>query len=478
MSTPENLPKGVGYLQVIQAVSTISFGMLYSSMTLYVSNQLGLSQTYATSMTGVLFAFAYAFNLFGGLLGGRFLSSRRLFYFTNFFKMVGIGILSLTTLFSLRLGLAIYVLGYGMNVTTVNTMLSQYFGADDNRRERAFFINYAAMNGGFFIGCLLSGFFDSSSQYQGLFSLGVLTDIITFIILSKAWSYLKEIKPISHPGFKWQTYAAVFVAIPLVYALVSLASTSHVFILSLGGAAFVSLFVTSLKQNAIDKRKFQAFLVLSLVSVIYWMVYFTGPMGVAIFIKHNVNRHIGSFLFATQWLQDLNTLLIMLGCPLVASMVARLNQKGHAISVHKQFLFSFALLAMSYSSLSLGILFSDHKGYSSLSWPILYVCLKSVSELFLAPVGFGMIREIAPEKYHNVFMGSWMMVCGVAATLSHFLSTIMVSANSTVPYESNPHFLHAFNQCALWALLGLGLLVLATPLLGRNKPQQCPLAHV
>jgi len=468
MSRQSSLPKGVAYLQVIQAASTISFGMLYSSMTLYVSNQLGLDQAYATGMTGVLFAFAYAFNLFGGLLGGRFLSNRRLFYFTNFFKMVGIGILSLTSLFSLRLGLAIYVLGYGMSVTTVNTMLSQYFSVDDKRRERAFFINYAAMNCGFFIGCLFSGFFDSSSQYQGLFSLGVLTDILTFIILKKAWPYLKELKPITHSGFKWQTYGVIMLAIPLVYALVRFSGLSHVFILSLGVVAFVALLLTSLKQNAVDKRKFQAFLLLSLTSVIYWMVYFTGPMGVAIFIKHNVNRHIGSFLFATQWLQDLNTLLIMIGCPLVASIVASLNQKGYAVSVLQQFVLAFLLLAMSYSSLSIGILFADSQGYSSLIWPFVYVTLKSMSELLLAPVGFGMIREIAPEKYHNVFMGSWMMVCGIAATLSHFLSTIMVKANSTVPTISNSHFLHAFNQCALWALLGLGLLLVATPLL-RSK---------
>ncbi|ADP12870.1 hypothetical protein EJP617_31890 [Erwinia sp. Ejp617] len=46
---------------------------------LYATKRLGFSEGQASNMTGVFGAFNYGLHLFGGYLGGRFLSNRHLF---------------------------------------------------------------------------------------------------------------------------------------------------------------------------------------------------------------------------------------------------------------------------------------------------------------------------------------------------------------------------------------------------------------
>ncbi len=92
----------------------------------------------AIAMMGVFGAFNYGLHLFGGYLGGRFLSNRNLFVG----GMVAAGA-------RLRLhrrrhgaallywGLALFLTGSGLNVTCINMMLTQRFTPDDIRAAKA-----------------------------------------------------------------------------------------------------------------------------------------------------------------------------------------------------------------------------------------------------------------------------------------------------------------------------------------------------
>ena len=67
-----NMPKGVTPLYFIQIFSTFSFAILYSSLTLYLTKELELSNTAANGIVGLFLAFNYILHLIGGLIGGRF----------------------------------------------------------------------------------------------------------------------------------------------------------------------------------------------------------------------------------------------------------------------------------------------------------------------------------------------------------------------------------------------------------------------
>ena len=84
-------PEGTAALFFIQIFATLGFAVLYSTLVLYATKHLQLSVKVATTLMGVFGAFNYGLHLFGGYLGGRFLSNRNLFVGGMALQVIGCG---------------------------------------------------------------------------------------------------------------------------------------------------------------------------------------------------------------------------------------------------------------------------------------------------------------------------------------------------------------------------------------------------
>src|ERR1700675_258985 len=84
-------PEGTAVLFFIQIFATLGFAVLYSTLVLYATKHLQLGVKEATTLMGVFGAFNYGFHLFGGYLGGRFLSNRNLFVGGMALQVIGCG---------------------------------------------------------------------------------------------------------------------------------------------------------------------------------------------------------------------------------------------------------------------------------------------------------------------------------------------------------------------------------------------------
>ena len=73
------VPEGSAALFFVQTFSTLGFAVLYSTLVLYATKHLNFAMKDAAAIMGVFGAFNYGLHLFGGYLGGRFLSNRNLF---------------------------------------------------------------------------------------------------------------------------------------------------------------------------------------------------------------------------------------------------------------------------------------------------------------------------------------------------------------------------------------------------------------
>ena len=83
-------PEGAAALFFIQIFSTLGFAVLYSTLVLYATKHLHLGVKEATTLMGVFGAFNYGLHLFGGYLGGRFLSNRNLFVGGMTLQVIGL----------------------------------------------------------------------------------------------------------------------------------------------------------------------------------------------------------------------------------------------------------------------------------------------------------------------------------------------------------------------------------------------------
>src|SRR4026209_1591440 len=185
-------PEGTAGLFFIQIFAKLGFAVLYSTLVLYASKHLNLATKHATALMGVFGAFNYGLHLFGGYLGGRFLSNRSLFIGSMAMQVIGCGLTATGTLAMVYIGLALFLTGSGFNVTCIDMMLTQRFTPEDPRREGAFLWNYAGMNVGFFVGFSVAGHYQATESYSNLFIFATLGNFMAIILAFFNWRTLTD----------------------------------------------------------------------------------------------------------------------------------------------------------------------------------------------------------------------------------------------------------------------------------------------
>ena len=479
--------RGIRSLFLIQVFSTLSFSVLYSTLVLYTTKGLHLGADTAVAITGTFVAFNYFLHLLGGNIGGRLLSYRLLFCIGMLFQTFGCIILAMVNLESLYWGLAIFLTGCGLNVTCVNCMVTQLFEPHDKNRETAFLWNYSGMNIGFFIGFTLSGIFQINQSYTLLFLAAGLSNVITIAITLINWRVLKDVGThLSHFSRIKQLRLGIIgliMIIALSFALRWLLNHSHfsnefiiivgcIMLIVIGGIAFQQ----HLKETG---RKIWAFLILALASLIFWTLYQMAPMGLTLFYLHNVNHSIMGFTIPPQWLMNINTIIIIIGGPTLAHFLKWMRSRGKMVGIPCQFSISLFLIGIGFAILPIGIHFANEQGMSAFLWIIISYIFQSLGEILISPIGYAMIGQLIPSKLQGLMMGTWLMITGVAATLSNYFSQMSFDKTQlNNPLQTNPSFSTSFNVLG-WSAIGAGIiLVILFPFLKKliqeKKPHEIP----
>lgn len=468
--------KGVTYLHYINALTTFSFAILYSSLYFYLTKVIGLSQFQSNGVVGFFLASNFILHLISGYIGDRLLSNRLLLAISIIFQTIGAFVLSTSLQSLVYIGLSLFLIGCGLGSTCLNCLLTQQFQADeDQSRESAFFYNYSAMNIGFFSGFMFCGFIDLHDNYEKIFEFSNLINFITVFLIFRSWKFFntknEQVKKTKKLSLK--LYIPGIISVPLIVPILMIgfyfSGIANYLILSIGVIALSYVFYIGISaKDRIVKGKIYSYLILTVASIIFWMLYFVAPMGLTQFLKHNVNIDIFGYSLPPQWMMNFNSVCVILGSPLLVILFSKLRKKNIAVSISSQFFFSLLFISISFFALSMGILNANQAGLSSGNWILLHYTLQSIGELLIAPVGYAMIGKLAPKKLQGIMMGMWMMTSGISATLSHHFSNIMTKSGSLNPLISNQHYLDAFNQLGLYSLVGALMILVFSSLIEKN----------
>ncbi|CAM2759333.1 peptide transport protein [Legionella steigerwaltii] len=457
----KSMPQGIVPLFFIQIVSTLSFSVLYSTLVLYMKGKLGLQISTANSIMGVFIAFNYGLHLLGGFWGGRLLSNRALFCAGMVAQIIGCILLSFGEISFLYYGLAAFLTGSGLNVTCLNCMLTQRFAPEDTRRETAFLMNYAGMNIGFFVGFSLSGVFQLTQNYERLFLLSSLGNLIALIICLYCWHQLSDAETIFSKKDKLSQKRAVLLGVILIIILpfmlsgmLQYADWAKKLVLVTGVLMLGVILYLAKQQPAKEARdKMVAFAVLMIVGTVFWMLYQIAPMGLTVFIDHNVQREYASWIIPPQWFQNINTVAIVIGGPLLGVLLHKMRGNGVQINIPTQFALALLFIGIAFAILPIGIAYANYEGLVSPSWIITSYILQSIGELLISPIGYAMIGYLAPSSLQGVMMGMWMLNSGVGATLSSYSSNLMIEGQDSVsPLVTNSGYSHVFLMLGLFAI--------------------------
>ncbi|MDF1797247.1 MAG: oligopeptide:H+ symporter [Coxiellaceae bacterium] len=474
VQSTNKMPKGTLALLLTQLFSTLSFSVLYSTLVLYATKSLHLSDDVSTSIIATFVAFNYALHLLGGYAGGRYLSYRSLFCTGMVLIVIGCGLIAADSINMLYWGLAFFLTGAGVNVTCINCMLTQLFEPNDTRRETAFLWNYSGMNVGFFIGFSMAGSFQIHHAYRELFGLSAIGNVLALLIVGLNWYNLRDINThLTH--CKKTTSQMLKAAVIIVLLILGLrwmfahSSFSGQVVMSAGVIMAGILVYLALKQpTANARRKMWAYMILAVSSLVFWAIYQLIPMGLTLFIARNVDRTLNGFLIPPQWFENINGIIIIIGGPLLAHVFQRLRHRGVNVNIPIQFSAALLLIGIAMFMLKCGIAFAGPKGYVPIYWPVACYALLTLGELFISPIGYAMVGQLAPTKLRGIMMGTWLMLTGVSATVSSLLSKRMLGHHSvTSPLVTNPTYSQTFTELAWFAIVVSMALFAIAPLLRR-----------
>jgi POT family proton-dependent oligopeptide transporter len=461
------IPEGAAVLFFIQIFATLGFAVLYSTLVLYSTKHLRLGVKEATTLMGVFGAFNYGLHLFGGYLGGRFLSNRNLFVGGMGLQVIGCACIAIGSLASFYVGLALFLTGSGLNVTCINMMLTQRFTSDDPRREGAFLWNYAGMNVGFFVGFTVAGYFQGTQSYSSLFIFATLGNFVAIIIASLSWKTLAdrntpllEARP---KQFRLRLLAGIGIllgTVPVVWILLQQPDMTETLIKAICAlVALTLIYLTVRHRDRRERRNMTAYLILTLGSLMFWSLYQMAPNGLMLFAVHNVNLMVGKVEIQPQWIQNINTVVIVVGGPLLAALFTRLRGRGWTIDIPKQFATSLILMALGFLILPVGIQLAGGAAKSAFVWLFVSYILQSIGELLISPIGYAMIGKLAPKQYQGIMMGSWMLVTGLASLFAGDFSGMIPEPTGTSLVASNLQY------AKLFGALGAGSLVVGIALI-------------
>ena len=478
-------PEGTAVLFFIQIFATLGFAVLYSTLVLYATKHLQLPVKIATTLMGVFGAFNYGLHLFGGYLGGRFLSNRNLFVGGMAAQVIGCGCIAVGSLAMFYVGLAFFLTGSGLNVTCINMMLTQRFTPEDPRREGAFLWNYAGMNVGFFVGFAVAGYFQGTESYSNLFIFATLGNFVAIILAVASWKTLTDrntpLLEATSKQFRLRLLAGLAILlglVPVVWFMLQRPDGTEILLKAICAAvAAMLIYLTVRHRDRRERRNMTAYLILTLGSLAFWSLYQMAPSGLMLFAVHNVDLMLGPVRIQPQWIQNINTVCIVVGGPLLASLFVRLRARGWRIDIPKQFATSLLLMALAFLILPLGIKLAGGDGKSAFSWLFASYVLQSIGELLIMPIGYAMIGKLAPKQYQGVMMGSWMLVTGLASLFAGDFSGMIPEPTGTTAAATNPEYAKLFGALGAGSLVvGIALVVLI-PFLRKlitDKPATTP----
>ncbi|MFZ6647794.1 peptide MFS transporter [Undibacterium sp. TJN25] len=463
------IPDGAGALFFIQIFATLGFAVLYSTLVLYATKKLGFSNKEATAIMGVFGAFNYGLHLFGGYLAGRFLSNRNLFVGGMVLQVLGCFCISGGGAHLLYWGLALFLTGSGLNVTCLNLMLTQRFKPEDTRRESAFLWNYAGMNLGFFIGFSAAGYYQLQGDYSSLFIFATIGNFLAIVLAAGNWKVLRDLdtplldRTPSQFKLRFAAGMAILVGlVPVIYLLLQHSELSGNVVITAGVLiAAILVFLAFRHKDRRERNNMWAYMILTAGSLVFWTLYQMSPSGLQIFATDNVNRMVWGIEIAPQWIQNINSFIIMIGGPLTAILFDTLRKRGWNIDLSRQFAAALILIGIGFLALPLGISLAGGDGVVGFKWVFICYLFQSLGELLISPVGYAMVGRLAPRQYQGIMMGSFMLVTGVASVISSWFSGLIPDAKEGMSaVATNPTYNSIFSTLG-WSSVGVGVVMVA-----------------
>src|SRR5262245_9804206 len=275
----------------------ISFSIMYSTLVLYMTDQLKFQSVTATNLMASFLAYTAVLRVAAGFLGSCYFGHHFILMVGLITMIVGCVFITIPNANALYWGIAAFTIGSGF-IVSVQCILTELFSQNNKQRQTAFLMNYSAMNIGYLIGFTLSGFLQLQNNYLLLFVLSSIGAALTLVIVVFSWPSLRDAslntEVNSSHGINSNSPSMAFIKKLsnhlqglIVIGLFLLAlrwllentNTSNNLIVITALCMLCMIGFLAIKQPTIEaKHKLFAYLILAIISLVFWTLSSVSPM--------------------------------------------------------------------------------------------------------------------------------------------------------------------------------------------------------
>ena len=242
-------------------------------------------------------------------------------------------------------------------------------------------------------------------------------------------------------------FTIVLLLVPILHWLLRHTELSDDLVLTIGALMIIALLTIIFKNHGAERKGIIAFFILLMSAQIFWIVYQLAPLSLTLFAQSNVNLHLFGFRIAPGWIQNINSITIVIGAPLLALGFAWIRRKTKTTAMLPlQYGSGLTLSALGLLILPIGIAMGN-QGYMAFGWLFVTYVLQAIAELLISPIGYSMVGQLIPVRWQSLCMGTVLLNSGVAAVLASFFSNYAIGPSKTLaPLVTNPFYSRAFTR--------------------------------
>ena len=449
--------------------------ILYMVKVLFAEMGSADADSTALGIYGSYTAMVYLFPVIGGIIADKILGFRKAIIFGGILMMAGHFALALEGMYFAGnmqlffLSLAFIIIGNGFFKPNISSLLGNYYGADDSRKDGAFTIFYMGVNIGALLSTVTCGYIGEQISWHygfGLAGIGMMLGLIVFWFAGDKYLGKKGINPSSMEDFpeineqediallsgpkevrelarqkeaknftkfmdsklrrnQLLTYIATLIFIPISAQFLKLSDilTWILVIMSLGVLCY--LFIMAQREDTVEKRqRLKVVVVLFLFHSMFWALFEQAGGSLTLFTARNIDRVIAGSKVPASIFQFLNAFFIMVLAPVFSIMWIKLRNKGKEPSTPMKFVLGLSQLALGFGVLVIGAKFFSSEGLVPVIFIVLTYLFHTTGELSLSPVGLSMITKLSPKKAVGFVMGAWFLSIALANKMAGLIGEL------------------------------------------------------
>jgi proton-dependent oligopeptide transporter, POT family len=445
-------PVSLWFLSSSYALFIFAYAAINTLLVLYTTHKLNFKTSDAYSLFAAFNALVFTSPLAGGYIAEKF-GYKNSAFMGLIFSALGAFVMTSHGLYSFYIGLALFTSGYGICTPAFFCLVGFSYHKNDSRRESGYTLFYLLFNIGSVTASVSAGYISLYLNYYSAFACAGIALVIAVLILlmaNKKITSHPERQMSEEPGFlKLKPSGAIaffsIVLTPLIMFLFAYPTINNALLWFLVIAATIIVSMLAIKQPSLKARlKLFAFMLLTIISIVFWALYMLEASLMTIFAEHNVNRYVFHHVIPPSVFYALDPAGVIIFGILLSWLWRYLAKRKKNPSLPAKFSLSMIFIGIGYIVFAIGILAAKETHLINLLWIVFGYVFLTIAELLLVPIGLSMVGQLSPRGKEGSLMGVWTLFSGFGAIISGYLANFTTTSKITLPSITNPTYLKYF----------------------------------